>query len=231
LHEFAGAKCTDGQVAFFNQFLINQNDLFVYHIQNSYCYFGKSQVVAIGYLWDLLASWAIATPQIVNGIFLDNTKVSLTRDIINRFTALGIKVRQLLVEWSKQNRNTFTYTYIDYLKVPLIREIYILCSRPDKSNDLIVNDYEYALSKIEEFVQVIFYLMVEDAKPHLLERLPSDYWINAWAVGLDESKWEANGLFTPSSEPRNLDDMFGQIRGIFEFKANTVKQKSSAYLV
>jgi flavin-dependent dehydrogenase len=210
---------------YYNSFIINQSELFVYHVQSSYRYFHKSQVVAMSYLWDLLSSWAIATPQIVNGIFLDQRKVAITRDIINRFTALGIKVRQFLVDWSTKNRDSFSFRYIDYLSIPIVREIYLRCSSPVKNNEELLLNYQFALDKIEEFVHVLFFLAMEDCCPEAMEQLPNPYWINVWAISANADDWHANGLFSPGTKQRNLEDVFNQIRPLFEFTRSAQRLK------
>ncbi|MFM7790896.1 MAG: hypothetical protein ACKO90_23195 [Microcystis panniformis] len=41
--------------------------------------------------------------------------------------------------------------------------------------------------------------------PEMLPKVSSNSWLNAWAISLNASKWESDGLFAPKSEPRNLD--------------------------
>ncbi|WP_244142037.1 hypothetical protein [aff. Roholtiella sp. LEGE 12411] len=69
----------------------------------------------------------------------------------------------------------------------------------------IIQDYLSSLKLLEEVAQVIFHLALEDTMPEMLSKVSSNSWLNAWAIGLDTSKWEADQLFYPKSEPRNLD--------------------------
>jgi hypothetical protein len=47
--------------------------------------------------------------------------------------------------------------------------------------------------------------------PEMLAKVSSHSWLNAWAISLDASKWEADGLFNPKSEPRNLSTIKQQL--------------------
>ncbi len=58
---------------------------------------------------------------------------------------------------------------------------------------------------------MIFRLAREDTQPERLTKINSTSWLNGWAISLDASKWDADGLFEPKSEPRNLDRIQNQI--------------------
>jgi hypothetical protein len=51
--------------------------------------------------------------------------------------------------------------------------------------------------------------------PEQLHRFPKDTWLNAWHVGLDPERWEADGLFAPESAPRDLSPIREQVRALF----------------
>ena len=207
---------------YYNQYIISQNDLFIYNIQSSYQYFGDAQVMSLSYLWDLIASWAIATPQIVNQIFLDDDKINAIKDTVTRFTAIGIRMRQLFVAWSKQNQKSFYFDHINYLEIPFIREIYLRCSEPNKTTPQLIEDFSEVMDLIEEYVHVAFYMILKDCRPYLLDRLPKPYWINVLAVSLNSEDWERNKLYEPTTPARDLTNMFEQFSQVYKHQKEDV---------
>jgi hypothetical protein len=69
----------------------------------------------------------------------------------------------------------------------------------------IMEAYRASLKLFEEFAQVIFQIALEDTNPELLPKINAHPWLNSWAISLDASKWEADGLFSPKNKPQNLD--------------------------
>ena len=76
-------------------------------------------------------------------------------------------------------------------------------------------DHQQNMATVEELAQVLFLIAVEDVMPQELHRFPHDTWLNAWHVGLDPERWEADGLFAPKSAPRDLSPIREQIRAMF----------------
>jgi hypothetical protein len=68
------------------------------------------------------------------------------------------------------------------------------------------------LERLEEIAQAFFRIAVEDVLPKQLATLPR--WVNVWAVSLDPSKWEADGLFKPESEARDYTLAYENIRDL-----------------
>jgi hypothetical protein len=52
--------------------------------------------------------------------------------------------------------------------------------------------------------------------PERLVQLPSPLWLNAWGIGLDPQRWDADQLFVPSSQPRPLN--IAQFAAVFGVK-------------
>jgi hypothetical protein len=69
------------------------------------------------------------------------------------------------------------------------------------------------LEYVEEVAQIIFLMALADTMPEMLAHMPSPVWVNAWAIGLNPQCWEADGLFSPASEPRPL--MIEQFAAMF----------------
>jgi flavin-dependent dehydrogenase len=207
------------RIDFYNQFIIFQNDWLVGDIQSAYPYFGNSQVESLRYIWDIFVGWTIAAPQMFNSIYLDAHKTEKIQNIVFAFYNLAFKVRKLFTSWAKVSKGTFSFRYIDYLKIPFIKELYDRCLQKEKTIEQIVEDYTFSLKRIEEFVQVLFCLILEDCIPEELEKMKTPFWINPYAVSLSVDLWEKEGLFAPNDPIRDFSDIDRQIRSLYTFQS------------
>jgi hypothetical protein len=134
------------------------------------------------------------------------------------FYNLAFKVRKLFSDWSRLSKGTFSFQFIDYLKIPFIKELYDRCLQKEKTIEQIIEDYTFSVRKIEEFVQVLFYIILEDCMPEELEKIKTPFWINPHAVSLSMDLWEKDGLFAPKDPFRDFSDMNRQIRSLYTFQ-------------
>jgi flavin-dependent dehydrogenase len=206
------------RIEFYNQFIIFQNDWLIGDIQSAYPYFGNSQVESLRYIWDIFVGWTMAAPQMFNSIYLDEEKSDKLQNVLFTFYNLAFKVRKLFSAWSKVSRGTFSFQYIDYLKVPFIKELYNRCLQKEKTIGQLIEDHSFSLRRIEEFVQVLFCLILEDCMPEALEKMPAPFWINPYAVSLSRELWEKEGLFAPKDPIRDYSEMDRQIRSLYTFQ-------------
>lgn len=212
--DHAGALTAE-RVEFLNDWMISQNDWLDYNVHTSYYYFGEPLVMSLSYLWDTVVGWGIATPQMFNSIYLDPEATRLVRGELARFYALAIRVKELFIAWGARTRRSMTFDFIDYYAIPFVREIYDRCLHPGKTRDELVADHRFVMTRLEEFAQVIFAIAIADALPDHARRLPDPLWLDAWAIGLDPTRWEDDGLFRPASPARPLEPMLSQIRNLY----------------
>jgi hypothetical protein len=66
------------------------------------------------------------------------------------------------------------------LKIPFIKELYDRCLQKGKSNEQLIEDYTLSIQKIEDFVQVLFYIILEDCMPEELEKIRTPQKISAF---------------------------------------------------
>jgi hypothetical protein len=213
---FSTGKVSE-RIDFYNLFIISQNEWFITDIQSSYPYFGNSQVESLSFLWDIVVGWSISAPQIFSLIFLDEEKYLRVREILTSFSSLSVRVRKLFIEWSGISKGTFSFVFIDYLAIPFIKSLYDRMLIADKTCEELFQDYCFAISQIEDFVQVIFYMILEDCMPEQMDEMPRPYWINVWAVSLLPDHWVQDGLFLPKTRARDLTTIEKQVRSLYAF--------------
>jgi flavin-dependent dehydrogenase len=216
-NDISNGEINKDRIEFYNQFIILQNDWLVADIQSAYPYFGNSQVESLRYIWDIFVGWTMAAPQMFNSIYLDEQKTEKIQDTLFYFSIVAFKVRKLFSDWSRLSKGTFSFQFIDYLKIPFIKELYDRCLQKEKTIEQLIEDYTVSFRKIEEFVQVLFHMILEDCMPEQLEKIGTPFWINPAAVSLSVDHWERDGLFAPKEPPRDFSEIDRQIRSLYTF--------------
>ncbi len=212
-------KLTKGVVDDANRFMINYCESVTTNIHNAYLCFDNSTVIAMKYLWDVLSAWAFSAPLMFNGLFLDPQKRSKVRKGAGQFFLLSHRVNQLFLDWKNRSLHRGSYEFIDYLEIPFIKELRSRNLKTDKTEQELIEDHVASIQMFEEFAQVIFLLALEDTMPDKLAEFPSSVWLNAWAISLNDKQWEVDGLFRPTSEPRDLRPLMNQIRHYIRFES------------
>ncbi len=194
-----------------NQFYLTYNDGITFNIQNTYNCLGNGIVMASKFLWDVVSGWTFGGLMMFNSIYLDPELRLKVQEISGKFFPLSYRIQQLFKDWANQSLNRVDFEFIDYLSIPFIDELRTRNLKSNQTESEIIQNYLAGLETVEELAQVIFRLALEDTQPEMLPKISSTPWLNAWAISLDASKWEADGLFEPKSTPRNLNRMQQQI--------------------
>jgi len=131
------------------------------------------------------------------------------------------RMQQLLIDWAKQAPGRCSFQFINFLKIPFLRELRARNLHPGKSAETIVADQVTNMERLEELAQAIFLVAIEDVMPEYLEQFPTPLWLHAWRISLHPEKWHSDGLFHPVTQPRDLSPMRQQIRGLFHVQAES----------
>lgn len=210
-------RLSPGAVEQANLFYLTFNDTLTHNIQLGYPFFGRAAVMACKLLWDVLSSWALTGPLMFERYFLNPAESAAVSRVTARFQPLSHRVQKLFVDWARRPGRA-TFDFLDYLSLPFARELRLRNLRSGRSTEDLVTDHRESLMALEELAQALFLLAVEDTAPQALVKLPSPPWVNAWAIGLDPERWEADGLFRPPSAPRDLARVREPLRACFRFE-------------
>lgn len=206
-------KLTQKIVDHANHYYLQTNDSATITIGGSYILFGKSSGLFLAqFIWKAMYVWSTSTPLIFNDAFLSPERIEVFQDILDRLSSLSHRIEHLFKDWASAPSHNFSFEFIDYLgMMPFVNRLRSsLFIRKDDQQ--LFNDYEKNLKTLEELAQVLFLLALEDTQPEQLSRLNNPVWLNAWAVSLDISQWEHDGLFRPKSSPRDLNHLMQPIR-------------------
>lgn len=185
-------------------------------IQTPYEYFKHAHIWSLRYLWALSLSWGLVYPQMFNSLYLDAEKSQAVRGLAGSYSLLGFKLEGFWKQWAARTQSSFTFKFIDYLQVPFIRGIYDRNTKRYDDFAQILDNYRYALARMEEFIQVVFWMAVRDVMPENLAALPDPLWVNPWAISLNPERWEQDGLYRPKTVPRDLSEMRAQVERLYQ---------------
>jgi flavin-dependent dehydrogenase len=210
-------KLTPSVVTNYNWSIIGLNEALTRNIQVGYPLFANPVVMAAKIIWDTAAGWALLAPQIYNSIFVDHEKSMKIRKAKASYFLLAQTMHRLFVEWETKSPGRSTFEFIDFLGIQLLLDLRNRNLHGGKSAQELVDDHIFNMERIEEMAQVIFLLAVEDVMPERLRDFPEPVWLNAWAISLNPEKWQSEGLFQPTTPPRDLDCIRKQLRPLIRF--------------
>jgi flavin-dependent dehydrogenase len=202
----------------YNDFYLSFHTWVGHNIQIGYPFFGNPMVMGVKLLWDIMTGWSFTGPLVYNLIFLDNSKGSAVRAVTKNFFAYSNAVQKLFVDWSKLSSRRGTFQYLNYLKVPFVRAIYEKNLQAIKSTEELVENHKDSMARLEELAHAIFLLALEDTMPEKLKQLPNPLWLNVNALSLDSNRWKKDGLFKPTTPPRDFSGLKEELHKLFHFQ-------------
>jgi flavin-dependent dehydrogenase len=193
--------------------------------QAAYAFYGDALVTGVKLVWDIIRGFSLNASARFNHIYLDPQKTAALQPILSRLFVLTLRLEKLFKAWSASTKRKHAYKFVDYFAIPGVLDLYHRNFKANKSIEELVADHLKTLDYIEEFAQIIFLLALADTMPEMLAQLPSPLWLNAWGVGLDPKRWNADKLFAPISQPRSLKiAQFASIFGVADLPSHLYHQ-------
>ena len=190
-----------------NKWFINVNHVLKENIQLGYPFLGQTIPASAKLLWDFVAAWGYQAPQMLNSTYLDLDATGPIRAVTARFIFLQVRMQRLFADWAARGRGSCRYQFLDYFTLRYLLELRDRNLKPGKSITELVDDARANMTTIEELAQVLFLVAVADQFPQEKDRFPDPVWLDAWAVSMDPSRWELDGLFKPRTKPRDIGPM------------------------
>jgi 2-polyprenyl-6-methoxyphenol hydroxylase-like FAD-dependent oxidoreductase len=212
-------ELTGDYVAYANRFFLTLLDALTDTIHRAYPFLDKAPVMALKTIWDYYIGWATTDPQYYDEVYLYPRQAAAVSGLISPIILTQARMMRLFEDWA-QHESHYTFDYIDYIDdLPTLKELHVR-TLPPRSNDFrrFTTHLRQAVDRIEELAIVIFHLAVRDVCPEKLSRFEANPWINTAAIGLDPSKWEEDGLFSPRTQPRDLSLLRNEIGRLFVTK-------------
>lgn len=197
-------KLTPETVDDYSNFIIGYRDRTAERIRRYYLCFNNEVATGMKHIWDVMASFAFNTTLMCKEALRDLEKRAIIMNSYERFSKIDRRIQDLFLDWSAKAERNVTYEFLDLMTVPFFSEHRTRNFTPDPDNEDLIADQVGNVELFEELAQVIFLIAVADTMPEQLPRIATLGWLNAKAITLDPNRWEADGLFQPESQPRNL---------------------------
>lgn len=198
----------------YNQTFLATCESLMINVQNTYFVFQSAVVAVTKALWDFVAGWSFFAPMVFNPS-LNTPEQAEIRKARARYFFLTKRMQELFRSWASRPPGTLGFEFINFIGVSLLQEARDRNLHPGKTAEELIDDHAHAMRRAEELAQVLFRLAIEDQMPERLAEIESAGWLNAWAVSLDPSRWEQDGLFAPTSEPRDLQPLTTELQALF----------------
>ena len=210
------SQLTEEYVAYANRFVINLNDALTDTIHRGYPYLYNGPVLTLKTIWDYYTGWGTADPQLYHEAYLDPKRAGALSGLLSGHAVAHARMMEMFERWGAQTSH-YRFEFVDYMAdLPTLIDLHKRTLPPINSDfGWLLRFVREAASRIEELAQVIFFLAVEDVLPREAARFAQKPWINIEAISLEPERWEADGLFRPTTRPRDIGLLDGEIRGLF----------------
>jgi len=202
-----------------NRYFLTLNDALTDTIHRGYPYLFNAPVAALKTIWDYYIGWGTSDPQLYHKVFLDTKLSKVVSGLTSQIVFTQARMMELFEEWGQRNSN-YTFEFVDYIiDQPTLVDLHVQ-NLPTEQSDVrqIISNIREAVDRVEELAQVIFFLAVRDQYPEKMSLFEGSHWINTSAISLHPDRWEADGLFSPKTRPRDLSRMEAEICRIFVYK-------------
>ena len=192
----------------FNDMFLESFDWVMTFYTNQYEVWGNPQVMSAKLSWDFLVYWGLKAVRFVHGVWHDPEFMAEVRDDLVRGHTLNARVQEFFREWHAVDDREAEGRHVSPVAFPGLVARHLDLETP--------MDREAVKARMKENVE--FMEAVAVAFFHkAAERLPdgdpvADKAINPYAISLDQSRWESDGLF--DGPVMTLDDALAKAEGI-----------------
>lgn len=190
----------------FDEVFLQVVDYTVAYYQGMYRVFTSPHVAVRKIVWDTATYWLLLAFPLFQRSLDDISTMRAYLYILRRLHRLNIRVQTLFRDWAARvpPRQWAGFHPLDPMRFAV--DLY-LGLEDEKSPEDMLSFLYTGMERCEELAQVLFFEAVRETMPHELAGMSHPRWVNAWAIGLDREQWDQEGLFEPSSRPRDLSAM------------------------
>ncbi len=211
-------KLTEDYVAYANRYFLTTNDALTDTIHRAYPFLNNGVIMSLKTLWDYYVGWTTTDPQLYHEIYLDPEQSRAYSALISLAIITQARVIRLFEDWAALGvRSKFTFNFVDYVDgQPTLKSLHTRVLPPKMKDFRAILDYvREAVNRVEEVAHIIFLFAVENVLPQHRQMLEEKKWINVRAISLSPENWERDGLFAPSSKPRDFAALQSEILAHF----------------
>jgi flavin-dependent dehydrogenase len=189
-HDLAGEP-VDERIEQYNGQFLQQFERQLDFYTDMYEVWGNPQVMCAKVSWDLLVYWGLTSVRYVHGLWHDPEFTDEVRELLDRGYALNAHVQQFFREWHAIDDGAAEDAY-----VALIPFAAVGLRRLDLERPLDRDGLKALLAQNLERMEGMAVAMFHKAAARLPEGgPPEDRAVDPYAIGLDPSRWDGDGLF------------------------------------
>jgi flavin-dependent dehydrogenase len=202
-----------------NRYFLTLNDALTDTIHRGYPYLFNAPVAALKTIWDYYIGWGTSDPQLYHKVCLDMKLSKVISGLTSHIVFVQARMMRLLEDWGQRESN-YTFEFVDYIvDQPTLVDLHVRNLHTENSDvRQLISTIREAVDRIEELAHVIFFLAIRDQYPEKMPLFKDSHWINTAAISLHPDQWEADGLFSPRTRPRDLNHMETEMCRLFVYK-------------
>ena len=211
-----------------NHVFLTLNDALTDTIHRSYHFHDNAQVMAFKTIWDYYIGWTTTDPQLYHEVFLDPKRSKAMSGLLSHVIVAQARMLKLFDDWATHPQH-YTFEFIDYIEdLPTLTRLFVK-NLPPKNTDFrsLTQRLREAVNYVEDLAQFIFQFAVNDVYPEKTAQFGERPWVNIGAISLHPDQWEADGLFEPRTQARDISYLEKEIGGLFRRIDNAVAGAST----
>jgi flavin-dependent dehydrogenase len=187
----SGEDVAESAEAYNTAFLTAFDTLVERNYTNHYAHFGDAEVMTAKIVWDFLVYWSVTSPPFFHGTLTDPHFQEMVAEDAGRILDLSARVQQLFRDWHGLGQREWRNVMITNHTFPGLMRVHENLVTPVDEK---THKRRYARNvTLCEAVAVVFFHKAIERVPGL--NVDAETAINPYAVGLDQERWEADGLF------------------------------------
>jgi flavin-dependent dehydrogenase len=203
VRSLSGEDVGERAEAYNKAFLEEFDNLVERHYTNHYQHWGNSEVMSAKIMWDFVVYWATIALLFFHRRITDLELNAEIAEDAERIRNVDARVQQLFRDWHDLGQRDWTHVMVGNLNFPSLMKLH---HDLDAGLDDATLKRRYSRNAgICEAIAVVLFHKAAELLPG--DAVDPDAKINPAAIGLDPSRWEADGLFDPSgmtlAEARN----------------------------
>ena len=178
----------------FNNFYLTLANNLMQLFNGSYHVFDKPHVMMAKLYWDTGFYWGFFAPLSFFQVY-KNPDLLSRMECMKNTLALNIRMQQMFKDWGRMNSTTMVPDFTKYPHLySYLSRAHVELSR-NKSQQRALKDIEKNCRMLEDVARVWFLRAVEATMPERFGAVKQHGRLNPYAISLDPSRWEEDGLF------------------------------------
>jgi flavin-dependent dehydrogenase len=206
VRDLSGEPIEDRAEAF-NRMFLEEFRRSLRNYTRQYEIWGDAQVMSVKLGWDILLYWGVTALRVVQGVWHDPDFAASVSDVLDRAHNLNERMQSLFREWHAIEDREPEGKY-----VPVVTFGALAQRKGELDQEHEPSVVKTMLGENVETLEAVAVAVFHKARENLADGEVGDRAVNPYAVGLDPSRWEQDGLF--DAPALTLEQASARARGV-----------------